>query len=284
MNILVTGGSGFLGRRLVRLLQRLGHAVDAPSHAECDVLDARAVRRHLERNRPDAVAHLAWIATPGSFWQDASNLDWTAASLQLVRSAVTLGTTTFVAAGSCAEYAWTGELLTEDRSPVRPATLYGTAKHAFHQVAERYARESGVRFAWARIFFPYGSAEPPEKFVSRVAGAVRRGERFEVREPARRLDYLHADDVAAAFATLLEDGTAAGSYNIASGSGRVMSSFAREIADAAAPGGSALVVDSPAPASPPDVVGSNERLRLLGWAPRVSAPAGIADTIGLEPT
>ena len=57
MRLLVTGGSGVLGRALLPLAGRAGHSVLAPGHAELDLFDPDAVRRAVRG--VDAVLHLA---------------------------------------------------------------------------------------------------------------------------------------------------------------------------------------------------------------------------------
>ena len=58
MRILLTGGSGFIGRHVAARLQG-AHDVLAPTHAELDLTDATAVRRWLMSHRVDAVVHAA---------------------------------------------------------------------------------------------------------------------------------------------------------------------------------------------------------------------------------
>jgi nucleoside-diphosphate-sugar epimerase len=57
MRLLVTGGSGVLGRALLPLAREAGHTVLAPRHADLDLFDRDAVRRAVRG--ADAVMHLA---------------------------------------------------------------------------------------------------------------------------------------------------------------------------------------------------------------------------------
>jgi GDP-L-fucose synthase len=75
-SIIVTGGSGFLGRHLVARLRRAGcDRVFVPRSAEYDLTREDDVRRLLVQQRPDVVIHLAALvggiganrAAPGSF-------------------------------------------------------------------------------------------------------------------------------------------------------------------------------------------------------------------------
>ena len=56
MRILVTGGSGFIGRNLVEHLSR-SHEVLAPTHAELDLTDDRSVDAWFREREVDVVIH-----------------------------------------------------------------------------------------------------------------------------------------------------------------------------------------------------------------------------------
>lgn len=62
MRVLITGGSGVLGRATVPLLASNGHQVLAPRRSECDLFDAEAIRRAV--SGVDAVMHLATRIPP----------------------------------------------------------------------------------------------------------------------------------------------------------------------------------------------------------------------------
>lgn len=65
MKLLVTGGSGFLGKRTARHFEKLGWQVLAPSHGELDITDEETVRAWFAAYKPDAVIHTAAISDTG---------------------------------------------------------------------------------------------------------------------------------------------------------------------------------------------------------------------------
>ncbi|HEX9093361.1 MAG TPA: NAD-dependent epimerase/dehydratase family protein, partial [Coriobacteriia bacterium] len=54
--VMITGGSGFIGRNLVEALQDR-YEVLAPRHSELELADDEAVRLYLRHNRPDVIVH-----------------------------------------------------------------------------------------------------------------------------------------------------------------------------------------------------------------------------------
>lgn len=70
MKILITGSSGFLGRRAAAHFSSLGFEVLTPSHSQLDITDAPSVKSWFRLNRPDGVIHCAAISDTGACQAD----------------------------------------------------------------------------------------------------------------------------------------------------------------------------------------------------------------------
>jgi len=289
MRVLLTGASGFVGREVVPLLLRAGAEVHALGRSSIDhagvIYHPADLLAGVDRSMVQAIGashllHLAWEARPG-FWEASENLDWVAASIGLVRAFVAGGGQRAVIAGSCAEYDWTGSgRLEEVTSPILPATLYGTAKASLHTVVAKTAPGLGLSLAWARIFFPYGPGERPERLLGSLLEAARRGSVAKVSEGLQRRDFIHVEDVAAAMVAIL-GAPVEGVLNVASGEATTVRHFV-EIATQAA--GSADRVTYGAiptrPQEPPLIEGAiNRLLTETAYRPRFTLATGVADAV-----
>ena len=184
--ILVTGGRGFIGRRVLAPLVAAGYEVHAVGRLPAVVPGVTWHSADLTADpascvvasRPEVLLHLAWCTEHGRFWTAPENVVWVEASLALLRAFADCGGRRAVIAGTCAEYDWgtDREAFDERATPILPATLYGRAKAALHQVAEGLGAQAGFEVAWGRVFFPYGSDEAEGRLVTSVARALLAGE------------------------------------------------------------------------------------------------------------
>lgn len=241
--ILVTGGSGFVGRRCVSLLAESSVEVHVAGRSDSgwhgprviphqvDLMAPDQVRRLMAAIRPTHLLHLAWVTTPGVYLGAPENLDWVAASLQIIRGFCEHGGHRAVLVGSCAEYEWAAETVChETGTPYRPTTLYGTCKNALRAVAEAYARQSGLSAAWARLFYLYGPYEHPNRLVASVIRSLLTGDRARCTAGNQRRDFLHVWDAAEALVLLL-DSELTGPINIASGEAVSVGTIVRMLGD-----------------------------------------------------
>ena len=171
----------------------------------------------VAETQPTHLLHLAWYTEHGSFWNQSENLAWLAASVRLVGAFAAAGGRRAVIAGSCAEYDWSApQPCSESATPLRPHTLYGTCKKALFEVTSAHAALAGLSLAWGRIFLVHGPHEAHARFVPSLIRSMLAGQAVPMTHGLQRRDFLHAADVAEAFAALL-DSAVIGPVNIGSG-------------------------------------------------------------------
>ena len=288
MKVLLTGASGFLGRYALNHLEKLAidhvvvgrympsnlsginfHHADLLALTDFDELVREVGATHL--------LHLAWYAEHGLFWQSPTNLLWSQATVRLVEAFCRLGGQKVVIAGTCAEYDWSHGYCVEDLTPANPTTMYGVAKDATRRLTQAVCAEHNVGWAWGRIFLPYGPGEDSRRLIPSLAAVFQgEGAPFGINAPAHR-DFLHAEDVAAAFVVLL-DAQAVGLFNVCSGQPMQLEQVVRQIARAhGADPRIVLDLTSERTNEPAFLVGSNLRLQALGWRSLHSGDLFLAD-------
>ncbi len=289
--ILVTGATGFVGRHCLEELNARTmevHAVtsrrwpnghDEVAWHTADLQCPHAVQRLMHAIRPTHLLHLAWTTAPGQFWSSPDNLAWTEASVRLLRMFHQTGGQRVVMAGSCAEYDWQFAYLREDHTPIAPRTLYGTCKHAVHQVLESFARENGLCAAWARLFFLYGPYGSPRRMPGCVIEALIHDQSVHCSDGQQIRDYLHVRDAARALVKLVTS-DAQGTFNIGSGQGVRIRDLVLHVADHFR--NSRLIhlgAHSANENDPPVLVADIERLKSqLNWNPTIPLRTGLTST------
>lgn len=289
--VLVTGATGLIGRHIAAPLAARGYKVVALTRrggvagagALCgDLLaDPEGIAACAEA---DCLIHLAWHDAPGARMTAPENLDWTVASLRLLRAFAARGGKRAVMVGSCAEYDWTGAGRLSEESPLRPVTPYGAAKAATGIAAMGLAPTLGLSLLWARPFFIYGPGEPPGRLFGDIVRGLSAGRPVDCTDGLQRRDFLHAADVARALVHLLAS-EATGAVNI--GSGHAVEVRAMIAALARAMGREDLVRlgARPRPAGDPALIEADAtRLAATGFHPHYTLEAGIRAVLDAERT
>jgi nucleoside-diphosphate-sugar epimerase len=202
--VLVTGGSGFVGRQVVAALHRLGADVAELPAPRPDLLTPAGRAEVLAVAAADTLVHTAWITSPGTYWTSAANLEWVAATLDLAKAFRAAGGRRFVMVGSCAEYDWqrpTHSAWRESRA-CRPRTPYGAAKLLTWAALLAFARQSGLSVASARVFVPVGRHEAANRLLPSLIHAALTGTEIATGPAELTRDFLDVRDAGEAIARL----------------------------------------------------------------------------------
>ena len=293
--VLVTGATGFIGCHTIRPLIDRGfevHVVSGQSNPRwpdtvpkeqrhsADLLDPAKVEALIASVQPSHLLHLAWFVKPGELIGSTMNLDWTVASLGILRTFKKHGGRRFIGVGSCYENDWEFGYCSERLTPVRPNTLYGASKNAFRECAEAYCAISELQFAWARIFFLYGPNENEKRLVPSIILSLLNGDEAKSSHGLQVRDYMHVQDAANGIANLVESHET-GCFNIASGRAHQIRDIVITIGEEL--GACDLLKIGAIPARPNDapmvVADIGKAISKLGFAPEFGLDDGIRHTI-----
>lgn len=292
--VLLTGATGFIARCAIPFLLQRGYEVHAVFHNrkpvsgstgrlywhQCDLLNKAEQRKLFSSLHPTHLLHFAWNVDHKTYLVSPDNALWQVSSFEILKNFRQGGGQRAVLAGTCFEYdLMAGGRLKEDVA-LKPASPYGTSKVRLYEEMKEYAVQENISCAWGRIFFLYGPHERATRFIPALIKSFLTGEPACCRHGHLLRDFLYVEDVASAFAGLL-DSSVCGAVNIGSGVSRSLRDIATDIAGGCNKNDAALLkVDCLPTHEPLSIVADVTRLKSeVGWSPSVDWAEGMAKTI-----
>ena len=222
MNVLVTGGAGFIGSHVVEALLAQGHTVTVVDDfndfydpalkrrnvagfgehtrvVEADIRHPASLRPLFEQGRFDAVLHFAArsgvrqsVAHPRLYAE--VNVLGTQSVLELARE---FGVKKFIFASSSSVYGLSHKVPFQEDAPVfQPISPYAATKLAAEALCHVYHHLYGLDTVCLRLFAAYGSRQRPDLAIHKFTSAILRGKPVEVYgDGTARRDYTHVEDI-----------------------------------------------------------------------------------------
>jgi GDP-4-dehydro-6-deoxy-D-mannose reductase len=283
---LVTGGSGFVGRYLVELIDG---EVAAPPRAELDLCDAAAVRAALADMQPATVFHLAAFSSPSQSWDQPdqgllTNLAMTLNLLEAVRHEVPSARVVLVGSGQV--YGAPERLPVDERAPLSPVNPYALSKATADTLGQQYADAFGLRVVRLRPFNHAGPGQSDEYVISSLTRQVAEAEHaglelalLETGDPDAARDFTDVRDVVRAYALAATlDG---GVFNVSSGRSVSVATLVQMVArHARVPVRHEIDPARLRVQDARDMCGSHERLTTAtGWRPEIPLDQTVRDML-----
>jgi dTDP-glucose 4,6-dehydratase len=307
VNVLVTGGAGFVGSSLVHLIMaerpawrvvnldqltyagnpdNLAGLAGHPRHrfVRGDVRDAALLGRLLAEGAVEAVLHLASeshvdrsIAAPAAFVD--TNVRGTQVLLDACRAA---GVRRFVQVSTDEVYGSLGPsgLFTEE-SPLAPSSPYSATKAAADLLALAYGRTYGLPVVVTRSSNNYGPRQFPEKLIPLLVTSALRDLQLPVYGDGQHVrDWVHVEDHCRGLVLALERGRAGQVYNLGASCERRNLELVRAVLAHLGKPESLIrfVADRPGHDRRYAIDAARARSE-LGWEPRRSFDEGLAATV-----
>ena len=302
---LITGGAGFVGHHLARLLLENGCSVlvldnfsvgrreniaslmDRPGFdlTITDLTDEKATAEAVAKFQPEVVFHLAAIHfIPYCSKHPTETIKNNVVGIQHLLEAVrnTPSVRRFIFASTADIYKPQDGPNIEDKTPVGSFNIYGISK-IFGENLTRYYREicPDVTFINARFFNVYGPGETNPHVLPDILGYMAKSDTLPLGNVEPKRDYIYVTDLAEALWALAADSTPSTEVNLATGKEYSV----REVVDCIAElTGRKLTITRD-----PDKFRKSERMhlvgdrskirRLTGWTPKHSLKEGLAELL-----
>ena len=230
--VLVTGGRGFIGKSVGKLLQRHGDRVIsidvtpanmASDEVVCDITDSAALERLFRRQRIDGIVHLAAVLPTAAQREPllATKIN-IQGSVNLMEMARQFEVSRFLFGSSLSVYGTCpAEQVVTEMDRVAPEDLYGAAKLYVEQLGEAYRHTHGLEFVSLRIgrVVGPGARSTTSGWRSEIFECLEKAGPAEIEIPyadSERILLVHVEDVATMLLQLLQAPRLAhGLYNAA---------------------------------------------------------------------
>jgi UDP-glucose 4-epimerase len=252
--VLITGGAGFIGAHLARLLRREGHEItiidNLKAHGgipfvskkdhfvEADVSDYKTFKK-LEDKSFDILYHLAAQSAGESAYDDPQYDLMTNGfgTFNALRFAKAVGVKNFIYTSTVAVYGGSAAGETKESAKIDPDSIYGVSKYAGELYCHQLLRDTGISYSIFRIFNAYGPGENlnymKKGMVSIYSSFIWRKEAMIIKGSLDRYrDFTYIEDVIDVLRKAIDCPKANGqTYNLSSGVKTTVRELISEILD-----------------------------------------------------
>lgn len=234
MRVLVTGCSSPIGQEIIQNLNSLNFEVIGVRRGNCPIeTQHKCVSQNIlqdglldviETYRPEIFIPLAWITTPGIFWNSTLNWQWYKSYVEALIKFKELGGDYVCGIGSCAEYSKQELPRILESFETNPETIYGKSKSKLHEQINLL----GFRNSWLRVFNLVDLEFQTGSLNESILTALREKRELVLSNPNDLLDFVYYRDVANLISNVIQ-ARVEGVYNIGNGSETSVEEYSQEI-------------------------------------------------------
>jgi nucleoside-diphosphate-sugar epimerase len=210
--ILVTGGTGFIGRYVTARLVAAGHRptvtvygripsdfahTDAVDLLHLDIRDRDEAAKTVNSIRPQIVIHLAGVTGQSDGNGNLCDEVNYRATVDLLDRFAETSVSKVVMVGTAAEYGAGTTPFGEDQ-PDDPRSPYALSRAKANRYALSLAESSALSVSVLRLFSVYGIGQPANMFLPQLITHAVSGREFRMTEGSQIRDFVHVEDVATA--------------------------------------------------------------------------------------
>lgn len=280
MKIFITGGSGFIGKPLVKKLCPNNQVLllssslkGNPFNDNVKIINGKLEnieewKTKVSEFNPDVTIHLAWEGIPDHGCQ--KSLKNAINSVRLFEFLKEINCKKVICSGSCFEYGVKQGKL-DEKNPIKPTDPFTAAKTFIQRSGMDIFNDSDSKFIWARFFYVYGPNQRSGSLIPTIYDSIQKKEIPDIRKPDAKNDFVFIEDVAEAIGYLISSDIDSGIYNIGTGESvsirRIMEIVSENL-------NRKLSIESKGGENV-DFHADISKIRKLGWSPKTGIEEGI---------
>jgi UDP-glucose 4-epimerase len=220
--IIITGGTGFIGSAVIKLLQEFGYEIfvidnlsfgnrgfiDIDDHHffQEDILDRKQMFEIFETVKPDWLIHLAaihFIPYCNQYSYESANIN-IQGTMNVFDAAAKFGVKKIFFASTAAVYPIYDEAITEGH-PTGPLDIYGLSKLTGERLCNEFHLKTNIPTVICRFFNAFGPNETNPHLIPEIQNQINAGQRtINLGNLTPKRDFIHTHDMARAVRLLME--------------------------------------------------------------------------------
>ncbi|MBT8579332.1 NAD(P)-dependent oxidoreductase [Polynucleobacter paneuropaeus] len=230
MKILITGGTGFVGKPVLSLLEKSDHDVlvlTRKSHSDvrqnnrvnfivANLADPQSYKEHVANFEPEVIVHLAWDGIPD--YSTEVSLNNLKNSIELISFCLRIKSCKkIIVSGSCFEIPNpAGEIIENNQFGVKDSFTW--AKYSLYLWLKQACEKAEIDFLWLRLFYVYGPGQRMGSIIPAILNSLKlNGDLPNIKTPQNQNDFVYVDDVATMINAAIQKKVPSGIFNVGSG-------------------------------------------------------------------
>ena len=198
MKIILTGGTGFIGSRLIELISKIKSyetliisrkkiKINDKSNIrnfKCDLNSLKKLKNKIKVFNPDVLIHLAWDKIPNF---NKTNCKTNEKNSKNLINFIIKNTSIkhIIVSGSCFEI----------YPPDKSYKYFVESKKNILRFLKIKTKVKKIKYTWLRIFYVYGSNQRKGSIIPYLLNCIKQKKVSNINEPNKRHDFIYIDDV-----------------------------------------------------------------------------------------
>lgn len=291
-NIVITGAGSFIARHLIKQIDKEKYNVvgvvrkcteeqslsEEVKYIELDMKEYHHLGRYVKQC--DYYLPFSWNGTQREYRNnDNINRNSYLCILNSIQCMVEkVGCSKVILPGSLLEYKNQYKPIDEN-TPCDSELAYGKYKYRLYKEAYSLCRETNTSLIETRLFSVYGCDDSDDKMINSVMQKMLKNEQIPMTKAEQIWEFIHVDDVAAAFIKLIETDVESGCYNLTTNEHRTLKSYIEDMKRITGSKSELRFGEIPyAAQNIPHVICETDKiLNAIDWKPKISFCDGIKE-------